>query len=477
MNAARVLLAVAAAALTAAAPSAGGADRAGIVDLAVEARAGAATLRWTTAAPTRGWVELGLDRRTAVWAESETGTGRSHRATIRGLARGETYRYRVVAAAGTGLRTRSGVLRVPPPSRMPRAGTSGRVLLVDGEPFFPVLAWTQCPKDVEANVALGVNVFLGTCQWVPYEHMLATAAGRAFVLLPIAARGRITGEGLLGWHQPDEADGFGKLPHELVDPLPSSRTGRTTFFTLSAHFPREALPVNGQVVKALYPQYAAKAEVVGFDYYPLAKYCATRWQQLANVYGYQRQLNAIARGKPTYQWIETTPMESECAGKAPTVTPAYVRAEAWLAIAGGANGLGFFTWTFPTGTSRSFDVAPEIRAAVAAVTRDVRALQPALLGRHLEVGLAEGGVVKAGARRLGGATYVIAVNASTQRVRTRVRIPGAATGEVRAWGEGRTLPVRRGVVLDRFAPLGVHVYVATPAYTARRPGESVAPRE
>lgn len=459
------LLAAVVTALVAAAPSSQAVpEGAAIADVAVATRAGAATLRWTTAAPSRGWVELTVAGEPTVWTESASAEGRAHRATLRGLARGETYRYRVVSATATGRRTRAGGFRVPPPTRTPRAATSGRVLLVDGEPFFPVLAWTQCPKDVEANVALGVNVFLGTCQWVPYEHILETAAGRAYVLLPIATRGRFTGPGLLGWHQPDEADGFGVLPHQLADPLPSARTGRTTFFTLSPHFPREALPVSETVTKALYPRYVAKAEVVGFDFYPLAKYCATDWRVLARVHGYQRQLNALAPGKPTYQWIETTAMEGECAGKAPGPTPAHVRAEAWLAIAGGANGLGFFTWTFPTGTSRSFDVAPEVRAAVAAVTRDVRALQPALLGEHVEVGMDEGNPVKAGARRLGGATYVIAVNASSDTVRTRVRIPGADRGTVAVWKEGRALPVRRGLVLDRFAPLGVHVYVARPAY-------------
>ena len=53
----------------------------------------------------------------------------------------------------------------------------------------------------------------------------------------------------------------------------------------------------------------------------------------------QRELRTTSGGKPTFQWIEAAPMEHQCKEeKQLDPTPATVRAETWLAIAGGAGG-------------------------------------------------------------------------------------------------------------------------------------------
>ena len=117
----------------------------------------------------------------------------------------------------------------------------------------------------------------------------------------------------------------------------------------------------------------------------------------------QRELVALTRGKPTFQWIEAGPMEHCRHNEDPT--PTVVRAETWLAIAGGARGIGYF----PDWWEES------IRNEVRLVNREILALAPALLAPVAKANWSTENPVRIGARRYNGATYVIAVNTSTTR--------------------------------------------------------------
>jgi hypothetical protein len=74
--------------------------------------------------------------------------------------------------------------------------------------------------------------------------------------------------------------------------------------------------------------------------------------------------------------------------------------------------------------------------------------------------------VRAGARRLNGATYVIAANSWTDRATVRLSVDGLRDGQLAVLGERRTVQVRDGAFVDSFRGLGVHVYVAPPSFQA-----------
>ena len=115
----------------------------------------------------------------------------------------------------------------------------------------------------------------------------------------------------------------------------------------------------------MYPGLVAKADVVGFDLYPLQELC--RRELLPWVFDSQRELVRLAHGKPTFQWIEIR--EMKCHNAAAAVTPRTIRVESWLAIAGGAHGLGFFPndWGSNVGT------------VLRGIAARIRQLEPALL--------------------------------------------------------------------------------------------------
>ena len=134
--------------------------------------------------------------------------------------------------------------------------------------------------------------YLGAPGW------LKACAGRAYSVLPVAARGTVDAPGLVGWNYPDESDGFRILPAELPDLPPSSQTGQLSFLTLSVHFWSGSAPL--PIGKSWYPQYYAKPDVLGFDVYPLEKFCGNQWTGFPTVYDAQRELvQSDAPEKPT----------------------------------------------------------------------------------------------------------------------------------------------------------------------------------
>ena len=141
-----------------------------------------------------------------------------------------------------------------------------------------------------------------------------------------------------------------------------------------------------------------------------------------------------------------------CPHDGPTaVTPDTVRAESWLAIAGGARGLGFFPPAAWTG---------DVGQAIGNVTGAIRSLAPLLLAPDADVRVDPDGLVKAGARRRGD---------RHARGRRQRRLY-AGDGHDRRPRAGRTEPPRRrqrrvSVVpegdsfTERFPPLAARVYV------------------
>jgi hypothetical protein len=130
-----------------------------------------------------------------------------------------------------------------------------------------------------------------------------------------------------------------------------------------------------------------------------------------------------------------------------------VKAETWLAIAGGARGIGYFPdyW------------AEDIRNEVRRVNRDILSLAPALLGQVVSATWSTQQPVRVGVRKYNGALYVIAVNTSTQPVTASFAVPGLAARKLRVFADGRVVTPMGNLVVDKFPGLGVNVYVVPPA--------------
>jgi hypothetical protein len=402
----------------------------------------AASVAWTTSeasTATLRWGPLGV--KPVLWDRalvSET----QHVANLRGLASSSTYHVTIVASsvAQETVRTELSFTTAPAPQQVQGAVRNG-VLLVNGEPFFPLLSWQQCPDQWQESLDAGINLFAIGSPCAGPSSALAAVQGRALVAGADSAAGASAG-GLIGSFYPDEADARG-LTGSSLPALPAG----IRFLTLTAHFASGSAPLPSG--RGMYPGLVAAADVIGFDVYPLQELC--RRELLPLDFDAQQQLQALAPGKPTFQWIEARGLRC---GNTPgiTLSPATIRAESWLSLAAGARGLAFFPpdWDYFAA------------ATIHGIATRIRQLEPALLQPARPVHVDAAPDVRASARSYHGAVYVIAVNAGTKATTVSLTVPGLGNRTLLALGESKTFSARRDVFTDRLRPLAVRIYVAPP---------------
>jgi len=259
-----------------------------------------------------------------------------------------------------------------------------------------------------------------------------------------------------GWYLPDEPDAIPLTAGQLPQLPPASVTGKLRVVSLSQHFYSGQALVRPGYDLSEYARFADVGDLVGFDLYPVVKFCGRI--PLLDVFRAQRELATIyAAGRPTFQWIETGAMTGECPSI--EITPAMVNAEAWLAVAGGAVGIGWVTsgWT-AAGWNRWLIDEPML-AQLAATDARLHALAPVLTAPQGAVDVPSTSGVAASTRTLDGALYVIAVNSTARAATVSLRVPGLRAGALDVLDEGRSVrSTKRGVFHDAFEPYAVHLY-------------------
>lgn len=337
-------------------------------------------------------------------------------------------------------------------------GVSGGHVTAGGQPVFPVLGYYQCGAGAAEAAAAGIDFFVEQ----PYTACNPLQPNN-FAAEPLPAGVRVLGDdytaspdGAAGWYLPDEPDGAALSAAELPPLPPASETGRLRVVNLSEHFYSGQALIRPGYDLGEYGRFAAVADVVGFDLYPIDKFCGRI--SLLDVFRAQRDLRSLyAAGKPTFQWIETGPMTGECQTMA--VTPAIAKAEAWLAVAGGAAGIGWFTSSWTSGSWNRWDVNTAMLAQIGATDAQLHELAPVLTTPPGDVVVPWDGTVAASTRSYGGNVYVVAVNAADRKTTVPMRIDALSGRTLTVLGEHRTIkPMKAVFIRDTFAPYQVHLY-------------------
>jgi hypothetical protein len=429
-----------------------------IEDVAAEASAATARVTWKTSIPTRGRVVYGVGG-LYLYSARESSSGTAHAVVLPDLAPSTTYEFEIVASAATA--TGSVTTSAAPSNR--RFGVAGTHVTANGSLFFPVLSYYQCGASAAAAASLGINLFMQA----PYTGCVSANPNDFSGEPPPPSVSVLsddytgTGAGDAGWYLPDEPDGWGIAPEQLPQLPPSSQTGKLRVLNVSQHFYSAQAPINDRFDRNDYKRFASLADLVGFDIYPIVKFCGR--VPLLDVFRAQRELmTTYAPGKPTFQWIETSEMTGECT--AMQVTPQIVNAETWLAITGGACGIGYFTNSWTGRLWNRWDLAPGVEVQLSRTIAQIRGLAPMLCAEYGDVTVPWDTSVAASSRSLNGALYVIAVNSSDQPTRIPFRVDALAGRTLHVLDESRTIePARKVYFRDSFAPFQVHVYVAAPS--------------
>jgi len=407
-----------------------------------------ARVTWQTNVPTLEQTAFGLDAPT-IWTAPSGAVRIDHESVITGLEFSTTYTAWVHAVdEWNRAQTASIQFTTGPMLAASQARTNGGAIYVDDRPFFPAAVWGQCSDMFNSNIEDGINLFMGDgCK--DDTTLPERLAGRAYSIVD-SENANATGRGVVGWYFPDEWDAFlqSNLKREdIADDIPAPRPGRISFLTLTNHFYSKAEPLPQG--KGMYPVLFQVPDVIGFDLYPLQVWCRPAF---GDVFDAQHELRERT-GKPTFQWIETARMEQPCRNHAELdPTPETVRAETFLAIGGGATGVGYF----PNQWSEA--IGQEITRA----NRQIKALTQALLAPSVNA-TSDNGAVRVSARSLNGALYVIAVNTTSTTIQAKINVEGiSGRSAMPLDGDGSVGSDDTGFSAG-FGPLAARVYIIPPA--------------
>ena len=409
-----------------------------------------ARVTWQTNVPTLEQTAFGLDAPT-IWTAPSSAVRIDHESVVTGLEFSTSYTaYLHAVDEWNRAQTATVTFTTGPMLDQGNARTNGSGIFVDDRPFFPTAVWEQCSDMFNSNIEDGINLFMGDgCQ--DDTGLPARLAGRAYSIVD-SENANATGRGVIGWYFPDEWDAFlqsNVKRADLQDDIPSARAGRISFLTLTNHFYSKAEPLPQG--KGMYPVLFEIPDVLGFDLYPLQVWCRPAF---GDVFDAQQELHNASGGKPTFQWIEVARMEQPCRKHSELdPTPATVRAETWLSIAGGADAVGYFPnhWSDPIGVE------------VTRANREIKALSQALLGPTVNA-TSDNATVRVSARSLNGALYVIAVNTSDTTVQARINVDGIAGRSATVLGGGGpAIGADDQGFSDSFGPLAARVYIIPPA--------------
>jgi len=410
-----------------------------------------ARITWKTNVPTQAQAAYGLDAPT-IWGLPSGDRLIEHESVLTGLEFGTTYEvYLHAIDEWTRAQTTTVTITTQGMPARSVASTNGGQIVVDNRPFFPTAVWGQCSDGFNSNINDGINLFMGDGCSTDDSSLSTRLDGRAYSIVNAQEAGTADGRGLIGGYYPDEWDAFlqsSVTRQDLAKSIAPPQTGRISFLTLTNHFYSLATPLPQG--KGMYPTLMSIPDVVGFDLYPLQVWCRPAFGDVMDA---QRELGTTSGGKPTFQWIEAAPMEHKCnEEKQLDPTPETVRAETWLAVAGGAGAIGYF----PNRWSAS------IRTEIARTNRQIKSLSQALLA---PVGTAssDAATVRVSARTLNGATYVIAVNTTDTTLQAKITVPDIAGRSPVIVDGGQVIGADDTGFADSFGPLAARVYIIPPA--------------
>jgi hypothetical protein len=346
--------------------------------------------------------------------------------------------------------------------------------------FFPIGVWLQSARYAQSYAQVGVNTFVG--QWEGNTSAALQelqADGEVLITQQDSVGLSDPNNGIIkAWQsQPDEPDnaqpngagGYGPCvePSKMIaeyKQLKAADPSRPVYVNFGQGVANTGYIGRGSCTEdtAMYSEYARGADIVSFDVYPV-----NDGYPLSIVASGVDNLRAWAGNKPLFAFIETTNQEGTSGP-----TPAQIRAETWLALIHGANGIEYFCDIFsPNFVEDGCLTLPSVASQMKADDAEIAALAPVLNSNTITNGVTvtSGSRVDTMEKSYGGATYVLSEAVSSNGGSASFKLAGAGNGTVTVLGENRTLTMSNGSFTDSFSGFGVHLY-EIPAFESNPSG-------
>jgi len=355
--------------------------------------------------------------------------------------------------------------------------------------YFPIAVWLQAPRNAPKYKAIGVNLYIGLWNG-PTEEQIAELRKHG---MPVVceqnayALAHLDEKIIVGWMHGDEPDNAQSLGKGYGPPIPPAKI-ITDYQRIKAKDPTRPVILNlgqgvawdgwhGRGVRTNhpedYPEYAKGGDIVSFDIYPVVHDKPAVAGKLWYVpRGVDRLRKWTNNQKPVWDCIECT----HIGNASKKATPAQVKAEVWMSIIHGSQGLVYFCHQFqPRFIEAALLADEEMAQAVGAINREIHDLaavinsptvekgaavtaEPAEVSPELAAALTSGPIALM-AKRDRGATYIFSVRMEDKPAKATFQLPGlAGKAKVEVLGEKRTLTAENGKFADTFEPYAVHLY-------------------
>ncbi|MDP2973571.1 MAG: beta-galactosidase, partial [Candidatus Diapherotrites archaeon] len=356
----------------------------------------------------------------------------------------------------------------------PQSRVTGSIL---SDPnFFPIAVWSQLSTDIDYYKEMGVNVYVGS-EDIPLKDRLdALQAKGIYGIVPFVRGSDHVYElyteqinelkshpALLGWMFGDEPDNYPPASpanlKQLYDGMYAIDQGRPIYTNFGSSVGN---PSKRQAKATDYYSYCETTDIISYDIYPISSYLEGEKYLYFIAQGIDHLKNWSGNQKPIWIWLEA----SSIGGTYRAPTAAETRAEAWMAIIHGADGIGWFphVWNPVTGAWRAYrDIPADVEQEMKSIGQTLASLAPVLNSQELpdEVSteMLVQGRVDISSRIYNSKLYFFAVNMNRKDASAKIKLPASrANAKFSVINESRTVQASSGYFTEQFAPYGVHLY-------------------
>ena len=346
--------------------------------------------------------------------------------------------------------------------------------------FFPIAVWLQNTANAARYRAAGFNTYVALWKGPTESQLEELKKAGMHVICEQSPRAlRFTNDPtIIGWMHGDEPDNAQALPGGggWGPPIPPEQIV-ASYERMRATDPSRPVMLNlgqgvawdgwhGRGIRSNhpedYPKYIEGGDIVSFDIYPAVhdnKEIAGRLNYVAR--GVQRLVDWSEGRKIVWDCIECAHISNP--DRKPT--PHEVRAEVWMSLIHGSQGLIYFVHQFkPVFREAGLLDDAEMLDSVSALNHQISQLAPVLHEPNVtgEIALRTDQGTDAVAmmvKRHANGLYLFTVEMRGQSVVAEFSLNRAANGStLQVLGENRSITAKDGHFQDRFEPWDVHLY-------------------
>jgi cellulose/xylan binding protein with CBM9 domain len=343
---------------------------------------------------------------------------------------------------------------------------------------YPIAVWAMGGNTAKAFADMGVNIYVGESgDAEAWCSQIAKHGGVGFVHWAKYAKDEakrkalLANPGFAGWMHGDEPDNAATVdgeyratgipPAELIaryNEMKKSSTPAAMYLNLGQGL---ANGMGQSTPDATYREFMNCADIVCYDVYPTSTQ-ANGQDRLHLVARGMSRLKAFASlNRPAWIWLECTAIH----GNAPGIgfrppTPHELRAEIWMSILHGADGIGYFPHQFNPYKGGPAAIPADLQKEMKLTNGLLHKLAPVLrTGKKTLLKVdAAGGRVDAAMWTLGEQTLIVVVNMKNADAKATIGLPDDAAKSFMTVGQNTRLSAKKLAATTAYKPYEVRLF-------------------